>query len=458
MLNGIEESKLSKTRHIRVQSIPGGKIDDIKENLNDLLHEELQKVIIHVGTNNAMTDTPKEIFEQLISLKHQIESILPKCEVTISNLIMRTDEPKASKINEEVNSFKKSASINFVENSNIKGKQLGKRGLHLNIQGNKMFARNLLNAIRNWYNVGSSDLVFNYVDTDLKNVNIINSNKNSTNRGESENIGEISNSLSNDISSLINLRKDFSKNPILSYLNINSLGGKFDNLWEFCFKTEVDILCIDETKINPSYPDSQFHIDGYQFPPFRKDRNKHGGGKIVYVRNGIIAKRIKQFEEGFGETICLEFTLSKKKWCVLFVYRPPQNNNKASFFNEISITLNQITNKYENFIIMGDLNIDTADKTKDTCNYLSDLCDTFSLANIIKGKTCFKAQKGTSIDVLLTNRPRSFHKTGIFETGFSDHRKLILSVFHSYFIRIPPKTTETEKTKVLPWQKNLARL
>ena len=86
-----------------------------------------------------------------------------------------------------------------------------------------MLARNLLNAIRNWYNVGSSDLVFNYVDTDLKNVNIINSNKNSTNRGESENIDEISNSLSNDISSLINLRKDFSKNPILSYLNINSL-------------------------------------------------------------------------------------------------------------------------------------------------------------------------------------------------------------------------------------------
>ena len=73
---------------------------------------------------------------------------------------------------------------------------------------------------------------------------------------------------------------------------------------------------------------------------------------------------INQFEEGFGETICLEFTLSKKKWCVLFVYRPPQNNNKASFFNEISITLNQITNKYENFIIMGDLNIDTVDKTK----------------------------------------------------------------------------------------------
>ena len=55
MLNGIEKSKLSKTRHIRIQPIPGRKTDDIKENLNDLLHAELQKVIIHVGTNNAMT-------------------------------------------------------------------------------------------------------------------------------------------------------------------------------------------------------------------------------------------------------------------------------------------------------------------------------------------------------------------------------------------------------------------
>ena len=59
MLNGIEESKLSKARHLHVQPIPGGKIDDTKENIN-LLHEELQKVVIHVGTNNAMSDTSKK--------------------------------------------------------------------------------------------------------------------------------------------------------------------------------------------------------------------------------------------------------------------------------------------------------------------------------------------------------------------------------------------------------------
>ena len=74
---------------------------------------------------------------------------------------------------------------------------------------------------------------------------------------------------------------------------------------------------------------------------------------------------------------------------------------------------------------MGDLNIDTSDKTKDTSCYLSDLCDTFSLKNILAGKTCFKKTTSTSIEILLTNRPRSFLKTGIYETGLSDHHKLI---------------------------------
>ena len=77
---------------------------------------------------------------------------------------MRKLEPKAGKINEEVNHLIKLGNINFVENSNIKGKELGKRGLHLNIQGNKMFTTKVLNAIRNCYNVGSSYLVFNYLD------------------------------------------------------------------------------------------------------------------------------------------------------------------------------------------------------------------------------------------------------------------------------------------------------
>ena len=83
----------------------------------------------------------------------------------------------------------------------------------------------------------------------------------------------------------------------------------------------------------------------------------------------------------------------------------------------------------------------------DTSCYLSDLFNSFSLKNIITGKACFKKTTGTSIYILLTNRPRSFLKTGIFETGLSDHHKLILSFFRSYFSRIPPKTIQYRKYK-----------
>ena len=221
-----------------------------------------------------------------------------------------------------------------------------------------------------------------------------------------------------------------------------------DQLRDICKKASMDILCIDETKIDSSFPDSQFYIDSYQFAPFRRDRNINGGGKIVYIKNGIIAKRISNLEGISTEIICIDITISKKKWCVFFVYRPPQNNNKSSFFNEISNILNQATNKYDNIVVKGDLNIDTPNSlTKDMNNYLSDLCDTFSLKNIIKGKTCFKTLEGTSIDVLLTNRPRSFRKTSILETGLNDYHKMILSVFRSYFAKIPPKSIEYRNYK-----------
>ena len=88
---------------------------------------------------------------------------------------------------------------------------------------------------------------------------------------------------------------------------------------------------------------------------------------------------------------------------------------------------------------MGDLNIDTLKNRADANHYLFDLCDTFSLANLISSSTCFKSLSGTSIDVFLTNRTISFHNTAIVETGISHHHRLITSFFRSHFERIPPK-------------------
>ena len=106
LLNGIEESKLSKSRHIRVQPISGGKIEDIRSNLNNLLHADLQHIILHIGTNNAVTETPTEIFNKLLSLKEEIVEKLPSCNIIISNPTKQTDDVTAHKTNEVIRLIK----------------------------------------------------------------------------------------------------------------------------------------------------------------------------------------------------------------------------------------------------------------------------------------------------------------------------------------------------------------
>ena len=152
----------------------------------------------------------------------------------------------------------------------------------------------------------------------------------------------------------------------------------------------------------------------------------------------MISKRLKKFESKDIETICIELTVSKKKWCVFFACRPPKQD-KNTFFLQISKNLNLIVNEYENIIVAGDLNIDLSNSKDFSENHISDLRDTFARTNLVKSKTCFKTVDGTLIDVILTNKPNCFQKTSVFETGLSDFHKLVVTIFRSTFIKLPPK-------------------
>ena len=62
-----------------------------------------------------------------------------------------------------------------------------------------------------------------------------------------------------------------------------------------------------------------------------------------------------------------------------------------------------------------------------TNNYQCDFIDTFFLTNIVKSKTCFKTFNGILLDLMLTNKSKSFCKTCNIETGLSDCHKMILT-------------------------------
>ena len=121
----------------------------------------------------------------------------------------------------------------------------------------------------------------------------------------------------------------------------------------------------------------------------------------------------------------------------LFAYKPPNNNNLKLFFEETTQSLNQLLSKFDNIIIAGDFNIDAGSKNCNKFKQFADLCHSFDLINV---KTCFKsATSQSSLDVTLTNRPRSFPKTAAITTRLSDYHKMVITTFRSSYTRKPPQ-------------------
>ena len=80
---------------------------------------------------------------------------------------------------------------------------------------------------------------------------------------------------------------------------------------ESIFKGNVDILMVSETKLDDSFPEGQFIINGFK-SPFQLDCSKNGGGIMLYIREDIRAN-LKSIENLPIEAFYVELTLNKKK-------------------------------------------------------------------------------------------------------------------------------------------------
>ena len=61
-----------------------------------------------------------------------------------------------------------------------------------------------------------------------------------------------------------------------------------------------------------------------------------------------------------------------------------------------------------------------------------------SFVNLVKYSICFKSTPGSCIDVILANKTKSFQRTGVMETGISDHHALNFSFLKTTFTKMPP--------------------
>ena len=76
--------------------------------------------------------------------------------------------------------------------------------------------------------------------------------------------------------------------------------------------------------------------------------------------------------------------------------------------------------------------------------------NSYSLNSLTKQLTCFKnPENPTCIDLILTNKPRSFQSTCVIETGLSDFYRITVSVLKTHFRKLPSNSLHTETLKSL---------
>ena len=149
---------------------------------------------------------------------------------------------------------------------------------------------------------------------------------------------------------------------------------------------------------------------------------------MLFIREDIPCKYIKQITlNNSFEGFFVELNLRSKEWLLGSSY----NHHKANIafhLSNVSVALDKLCADYENFILLGDFNVEVKEKN------ISDFMSTYILKSLVKQKTCFKNHdKPSCIDLILTNSSRSFQDNSVFETGLSDFHKLTTTVLKQYF-------------------------
>ena len=255
MLAGLREAKLSRSKRIKVRYFPGGKTEDLQYHLFPYLKKELDNIIIHIGTNDSSYKTEDFIYKESVNIKETITKVHPNCKnIVISSPIVRTN--------------KKEVIITYLK---IRQHfEIGRKEFHFSQQHFRIAFTQGWSALKfRWYNYASwksfiKDTIRTNLSNDHNSNNIINSSdyKSLINDNSSTQLGSVKSFL----------KRFCSNHPqqiIIGNLNISSFKNKFD-IMKPMLRHDIDTFMVTDTKLNDSFPVSQFNVEGFS-TPFRLD-------------------------------------------------------------------------------------------------------------------------------------------------------------------------------------------
>ena len=123
--------------------------------------------------------------------------------------------------------------------------------------------------------------------------------------------------------------------PSFLISNVRSLVSKVDELATVALVNDVDMICITETWLSSSIPDSLISLPNFVL--FRNDRTfSSGGGVCIYINNYITCRRLEDFENPSIESLWLSVRPRRLPRSISIILLAVIYHSTSSDFNENS--------------------------------------------------------------------------------------------------------------------------
>ena len=222
----------------------------------------------------------------------------------------------------------------------------------------------------------------------------------------------------------------------MAHLNIRSLVNKWEVFKAQYMSSNLHILGISETWLNDKLPCEMFKLNN-EYTLIRNDRKwsdegtteiKKGGGVAIYIRNNLKFTNLNQWNTSNIniESQWLTIDLPNcKPLLVGNIYRPPKGNIDT-FIQVLDNTLSEIDLSKFEIYLMGNMNIDMADKQSDVYRKIVNFIKPLGLCQIIKQPTRFASTKNSILDICITNSD-FIKQYGVCDVNLSDHQMILVT-------------------------------
>ena len=120
------------------------------------------------------------------------------------------------------------------------------------------------------------------------------------------------------------------------------------------------------------------YLDSYQV--YRRDRNRHGGGIPIYVRDQFVCNILPSADN--LETITVSVCHGPSKFFLSLFYQPP--NSLSQVFEDLFLYLHSLdVGSFCNYILLGDFNVNFCNQSHPFYSKLYSIFESFCLTDCL---------------------------------------------------------------------------